>query len=191
VTAETDAELVRRCLQDEADALRALVDRFQSDVFGLCVRILRNAHDAEDVAQEVFVRVFRSLKRWDATRQLRPWILGIAVNRCRTALAKRAKRPDTVDYLHETADRDVADDSRELAGAIRAVVDNLRADYREVFVLFHEGGQSYEEISVAIDRPVGTIKTWLHRARTEVLAYLRRKGLVPTDREGAIEETRR
>lgn len=190
MTTDTDAELVHRCLRDEPEAMRALVERFQSDVFGLCVRILRNAHDAEDVAQEVFVRVFRSLSRWDSSRKLRPWILGIAINRCRTALAKRVKYPEAVDYLHETAGRESFDDSRELAGAIREVVDNLRTDYREVFVLFHEAGHSYEEISAAIDRPVGTIKTWLHRARVEVLAYLRRKGLVTADPETDLHGTR-
>lgn len=178
---DTDADLVRRCLRDDPAAMRHLVERFQSDVFGLCVRILRHAHDAEDVVQDVFVRVFRSLKRWDANRQLKPWILGIAVNRCRTAMAKRARRPEVVDYLHETAGTEVEDDGRELAGEIRTAVDDLRPDYREVFVLFHETGRSYEEISEAIDRPVGTIKTWLHRARTEVLARLKRRGLVPVE----------
>ncbi len=190
MTPDTDAELVRRCLRDDAAAMQALVERFQSEVFGVCVRVLRHAHDAEDVVQEVFVRVFRSLKRWDATRQLRPWILGIAVNRCRTALAKRVKRPETVDYLHETASAEPEDDSRELAATIRVAVDDLRPEYREVFVLFHECGRSYEEISEAIDRPVGTIKTWLHRARTEVMACLRRRGLVPADRPEDAGEPR-
>lgn len=183
---DTDAELVRRCLRDDPIAMRGLVERFQSDVFGLCIRILRHAHDAEDVVQEVFVRVFRSLKRWDETRQLKPWILGIAINRCRTAMAKRSRRPETVDYLQETASDVPEDDSRELAASIRTAVDELRADYREVFVLFHESGQSYEEISAVIERPVGTIKTWLHRARTEVLAHLQRRGLVPADAEPKV-----
>lgn len=190
MTPDTDVELVRRCLQDDPAAMRVLVERFQSEVFGVCVRILRHSHDAEDVVQEVFVRVFRSLRRWDPARQLRPWILGIAINRCRTALAKRVKRPETVDYLHETAGTEPEDDSRELAATIRVAVDDLRPDYREVFVLFHECGQSYEEISTAIDRPVGTIKTWLHRARTEVMEQLRRRGLVPADRTEKSDDSR-
>lgn len=187
---DTDVELVRRCLHDDPVAMRMLVERFQSEVFGVCLRILRHSHDAEDVVQEVFVRVFRSLRRWDSARQLRPWILGIAINRCRTALAKRVKRPETVDYLHETASSEPEDDSRELAATIRVAVDDLRPDYREVFVLFHECGRSYEEISAAIDRPVGTIKTWLHRARTEVMERLRRRGLVPADRTEKSEDGR-
>lgn len=176
-----DAELVRRCRCGDAAAMRELVERFQADVLGLCGRLLHHAHDAEDVAQEVFLRVFRSLGRWDAGRPLRPWVLGIAVNRCRTAMTRRARRPEPVDYLHETPGRDADEAPGELTAAIRSAVDDLRADYREVFVLFHEHGRSYEEISSAVARPVGTIKTWLHRARGEILDRLKRRGLVPAD----------
>src|SRR5947208_17101432 len=98
-----DVTLVRRCLRGEAVAIQTLVERFQSEVFGLCVRLLHHRHDAEDVTQEVFLRVFRSLRRWDANRPLKPWIMGIAVNRCRTWLAQRARRPESVDYLQDTA----------------------------------------------------------------------------------------
>jgi len=179
--AVSDAALVRRCLTGDPAACRELVERFQTDVYALCVRLLGHRHDAEDVTQEVFLRVFRSLRRWDAARPLKPWILGITVNRCRTAIGKRAKGPELADYLHETADHRPDDDSSEMTREIRAAVDDLRADYRVVFVLFHERGQAYEEIAEAIDRPVGTVKTWLHRARVELLERLRSRGLVPED----------
>ena len=179
----TDAALVKRCLTGCPAASRELVERFQTDVFAVCRRLLANEHDAEDVAQEVFVRVFRSLTRWDGERPLRPWILGITVNRCRTALGKRAKAPELADYLHETPDRKPADDSAEMAREIRAAVDALRPEYREVFVLFHERGQPYEEIAEAVGRPVGTVKTWLHRARLEILDRLKSRGLVPDDQQ--------
>jgi len=176
-----DAALVNRCLSGDSAAARALVERFQSDVLAVCSRLLRHQHDAEDVAQEVFLRVFRSLARWDSTRPLRPWVVGIAVNRCRTALGKRGKGPALADYLDEAPDRRPADDSLEMAREIRAAVDALRDEYREVFVLFHESGQPYEAIAEAVGRPVGTVKTWLHRARLEVLDRLRSRGLVPAD----------
>jgi DNA-directed RNA polymerase specialized sigma24 family protein len=65
----------------------------------------------------------------------------------------------------------------------------LRPDYRTVFVLFHEQGQAYEEIAEALDRPVGTVKTWLHRARLEVLERLQRRGMVPVEgAAGLLEE---
>jgi RNA polymerase sigma-70 factor (ECF subfamily) len=177
-----DVTLVRRCLRGEAEAIQTLVERFQAEVYGLCVRVLNHRHDAEDVTQEVFLRVFRSLRGWDSTRPLRPWVMGIAVNRCRTWLSQRSRRPELVDYLHETVSAAAADDSAELLNEIRTALAQLRVEYRTAFVLFHEQGQPYEDIARVMKRPVGTIKTWLHRARLEILDRLRRRGMV--DDEG-------
>ncbi len=184
-----DAALVKRCLSGEPGAARELVERFQSDVLAVCRRLLAHLHDAEDVAQEVFLRVFRSLSRWDQTRPLRPWVLGIAVNRCRTWIGRRGKGPELSEYLHEAPDRRPADDSAEMAREIRAAVDALRPEYREVFVLFHEHGQPYEAIAGAVGRPVGTVKTWLHRARLELLDRLRSRGLMPAEIEAPNPNT--
>jgi RNA polymerase sigma-70 factor (ECF subfamily) len=185
VSAE-DVTLVRRCLRGDPESVRQLVGRFQAEVFGLCVRLLHHRQDAEDVTQEVFLRVFRSLRGWDPARPLKPWVMGITVNRCRTWLAQRARRPELADYLQDTVAGPAADDSGELLQEIQAALAGLRLEYRTVFVLFHEQGQPYEEIAAALGRPVGTIKTWLHRARLEVLGQLRRRGMV-ADEDGAAE----
>src|SRR5438128_5479567 len=121
-----EAALVKRCLRGDAEAIHTLVERFESDVYGLCVRLLRHRHDAEDVTQEVFLRVFRSLRRWDSARPLRPWIMGIAVNRCRTCVSRRGKGPELADYLHETPVHRPQDDTAELHREIRVAVDDLR-----------------------------------------------------------------
>src|SRR5205823_9731400 len=109
--------LVRRCLRGNDEAIQILVERFQAEVYGLCVRLLHHRHDAEDVTQEVFLRVFRSLHRWDSARPLKPWIMGIAVNRCRTWLTQRTRRPELVDYLQDTAPSPPPDDSAEIGRA--------------------------------------------------------------------------
>jgi RNA polymerase sigma factor (sigma-70 family) len=180
VTTE-EARLVRRCLKGDAEAVQVLVDTFQAPVYGLCVRLLTHRHDAEDVTQEVFLRVFRSLRRWDPSRPLKPWIMGIAVNRCRTWLAQRTRRPELADYLQDVVAAPATDDAAELINEIKAALKDLRPEFREVFVLFHEQGQSYEEISQALECPLGTVKTWLHRARMEVLERQRQRGMVPSE----------
>jgi RNA polymerase sigma-70 factor (ECF subfamily) len=184
--ATEEAALVRRCLREEPEAIRELVDRFQTEVFSLCVRLLSHRQDAEDVTQEVFLRIFRSLKRWDSARPLKPWIVGITVNRCRTWLSQRARRPELVDYLQETVQAPQTDDAPELLNEIHAALQELRSEYREVFVLFHEQGQPYDLIADAMGHPVGTIKTWLHRARMEILERLRRRGMVSPEQESEV-----
>lgn len=175
---DDDANLVRRCLRGDDEAIHQLVNRFQAEVFGLCVRLLCHRHDAEDVTQEVFLRIFRGLRGWDSRRPLKPWIMSIAVNRCRTLLSQRGKRPELVDYLQDTLPGPPPDDSGELVQEIQMAVAELRLEYRTAFVLYHEQGQPYEDIARVMDRPVGTIKTWLHRARMEILMHLRRRGMV-------------
>ena len=179
--AAEDAVLVRRCLRGDELATRALVERFQAEVYGLCLRLLHHRHDAEDVTQEVFLRIFRSLRRWDSSRPLKPWIMGITLNRCRTWLAQRVRRPELADYLQDVAPGRAEDDSAELVREIEAALRELRPEYRSVFVMFHDQGHPYEDIAEALERPVGTIKTWLHRARLEVLERLRQRGMVPAD----------
>ncbi len=175
----TDEELACRCLRGDPDATRELIARFEADVFAVSLKMLRHRHDAEDVAQEVFLRVFRSLKTWDSTRPLKPWVLSITVNRCRTWLGKRAKLPEPTEFLHDVPARPADTPANELTAALRQVIDALRAEYREVFLLYHEQALPYDEIAVAVDRPVGTVKTWLHRARQQVLGELQRLGHVP------------
>ena len=94
-------------------------------------------------------------------------------------MSQRNRHPETVDYLQDTVGREDHDPSNELVTEIQAALLQLRIDYRTVFILFHEQNQSYEEISLAMDRPVGTVKTWLHRARLEVLDRLRQRGMLP------------
>src|SRR5207302_3686656 len=104
---------------------------------------------------------------------------------CRTWMAQRARRPEVVDYLQDLVAGPPPDDSAELVREIAAAVGQLRPEYRSVFVLFHQQGQPYEDIATALDRPVGTIKTWLHRARLEILERLRRRGMVPDEADKA------
>jgi len=179
-TMDDDPSLVEAIRAGDPRAARELIARFQGAVFGLCYRMLDHRHDAEDAAQETFVRALRGIFGFDASRPIRPWLLEIAANRCRTALASRARRPPPAEpsWLVDRADaRAAPPDPDDLAGELELALGRLRPEYRRVFALFHEQGLSYEEVAQAVGRPIGTVKTWLHRARAELAAHLAGRGV--------------
>jgi RNA polymerase sigma-70 factor (ECF subfamily) len=171
--------LIRRCLTGDQGAMLALVERFRGQVFGLCYRMLGQRQDAEDVAQETFVRVLKNLHRWDAGRDFEPWLLAIAGNRCRTALSTRKRRP-AAEILPEQVSDGLPDmqAAKNLAEEVTLALTGIRDDYRQAFVLFHEQELSYGEIAEAMNVPLGTVKTWVHRARRELIDQLQRRGVV-------------
>jgi RNA polymerase sigma-70 factor, ECF subfamily len=173
-----DAALVRLCLDGNEQAARQLVERFQSMVFAVCVRMLGQREDAEDVSQDVFLRVFRALRGWDPTRPLQPWILAIAANRCRTALRQRPRDAARSSVEISRVAAEGSGGSRELSDELDLAVATLREEYRLCFVLFYQQELSCAEIASVLNRPEGTVKTWLHRARRELAERLRRRGVV-------------
>ncbi len=173
-----DRELVDMLRSGDPQAPGLLFDRYHGVVYGLCFRMMRHRQDAEDVVQETFLRALGGIAGFDAGRPLRPWMLGIAANRCRTALVRRSRLPHLADSAEDCEDhRPGLRDPDDLAEELRRALDHLRPKYRTVVVLFHEQGLPYEEISQAMNRPVGTIKTWLHRARGQLAEYLTRRGV--------------
>jgi len=166
----------------------ALVERFQGQVFGLCYRMLGQRQDAEDAAQETFVRVLKNLHRWDQGRDFTPWLLAIAGNRCRTALAIRRRKPIAEPSVELLAD-DAPDvrPAQHLAEEVDMALSELRPEYRQAFVLFHEQELSYAEIAAAMQVPLGTIKTWVHRARREMIDFLRSRGALPEARGEGLQ----
>jgi RNA polymerase sigma-70 factor (ECF subfamily) len=183
-----ERDLVERCLAGRESAYHEFVERFQALVYGVSLRMLGDRHEAEDVSQEVFLRALRNLKQWDPTRPLRPWLLTITANRCRTLLQQRRQRPRATPFTQELPAPDPGThDVGELQAQIQLALQTLRPDYRRVFLLFHEQACSYDEMSRLIGKPVGTVKTWLHRARAEMLEFLRRKGLAEEVRRDLSE----
>ncbi|MCA9115502.1 MAG: sigma-70 family RNA polymerase sigma factor [Planctomycetaceae bacterium] len=184
---ETEAQLVERCLSGEESALAEFVQQYQALVFGLCFRMLQHRQDAEDVAQEIFLRAFRALNRWDPTRPIRPWLMKIAANRCRTALQVRGRKK-TVPLPPEQSENTTSDlqSAADLAEELQQALATLREDYRLCFLLYHHQELSVAEISDVLDCPEGTIKTWLHRARRLLADRLSRRGVTP-DAERALQ----
>jgi RNA polymerase sigma-70 factor (ECF subfamily) len=131
------------------------------------------------MTQEALVRAIRNLGRWDSQREFSPWLLAIAGNRCRTLLAARMRRP------HDSLAVEVLEDrtpdpwgERTLSEEVQRALAGLREEYRTAFLLFHEQELSYQEIAAALGCPLGTVKTWVHRARRDLAHELVRRGVV-------------
>ena len=172
--------LVTRYLDGDQNSLAQLIDRFRGQVYGLCYRMLRQREDAEDATQETFFRVAKNLHRWDSTRAFEPWLLTIAGNRCRTLLSKRKRRPNVLTLEFPVED----ENSRQrraavlLAEEIELALAGIRDEYRKAFELFHHHQLEYAAIAEELEVPLGTVKTWVHRARREIVLKLQNRGVV-------------
>lgn len=170
--------LVDQCMKGDQSAVSEFVQQFRNQVYLLCYRMLGEHHEAEDMAQETFLRVLRNLDRWDRRRPIEPWIMTIAGNRCRTHLAQRNRRPIAAETQDHIEDHRGTDQRGELlAEEVQLALDNVREEYRQAFLLFHEQQLSYGEIAEQLNCPLGTVKTWVHRARRELVQRLIHRGV--------------
>jgi RNA polymerase sigma-70 factor (ECF subfamily) len=157
--------------------MQRFVQKFEGLVYGLSLRMLRRREDAEDVVQDVFLRTFRSLKRWDAERPLAPWLIAITANRCRTALDRRSKLPPLAPVAEKAAKVTAA--PAELAEELQLALAQLRPEYRACFELFYRNELCVADVGKRLGVPQGTVKTWLFRARKELADHLERRGVTP------------
>lgn len=176
-----EPDLVQRCLDGDPLSMRQFVEQFQGLIYQVCYRMLGHRQDAEDITQEVFLRAFRSLHRWDSNRTLRPWLITIAVNRCKTFYEQKSRKPIPTELAHLQEDKSPVT-RHDLAEELQLALETLREEYRTCFILFYQQDLNCGEIGEIMDRPQGTIKTWLHRARNELVEYLKRRGVTPDEK---------
>jgi RNA polymerase sigma-70 factor, ECF subfamily len=165
-------ELVREHRRDEAIGL--LLPAFRRKVFGLAYSFLRDREAAEDVTQEVFIKVWRALPGFDGRASISTWIYTIARNASLSALRARRSQsslsdPEVMEAVEAINPVPAADVIADRAAILR-LVDQLPAKQRQVIMLFYMEAQSHEEVAAMLAMPVGTVKTLLHRARTRLTA---------------------
>jgi RNA polymerase sigma-70 factor (ECF subfamily) len=173
-----DAELVRKSLTGDQRACRDLVRRYQRPVFSVLMRVVRRAEDAEDLAQETFVRMFRALDRYDPERPFTAWLFTIATRLAIDHLRRRRVQTVSLTVTEpgstEERELDVEDQgpkpdevtsNAEEERIAQDLIDSLPAHYRIVVLLRHQQDLSYEEIAEALNLPLGTVKARIHRAR--------------------------
>ncbi|MEC7445910.1 MAG: RNA polymerase sigma factor [Planctomycetota bacterium] len=170
--------LIAKCRCGDQSAMRLLIDRYSSMIFGLCCRMLGHRQDAEDAAQETFVRVFRSLHKWDDQRAFEPWLLAIAGNRCRTRLAQNAKRPRSQQLDDENSCLSYFESELTLIREeISRALTDLPSAQCEAFRYFHDHGMAYHQIAELMEVPIGTVKTWVRRVRLTLVQRLQSRGV--------------
>lgn len=185
----SDQEVVALARAGAESAYRELVRRYERPVFSLIYRMVRDHALAEDLAQDAFVKVLNALDSYRAEYKFSSWIFKIANNVAIDQLRRRELdtlsldgSPDaqTQEQIEATAlqatdraETPLAElEARELGAAIEEAVAKLRPEYRSCIMLRHVEGRSYEEIAEALDLPLGTVKTYIHRARHELRGYL-------------------
>jgi RNA polymerase sigma-70 factor (ECF subfamily) len=190
---ESDSELVARALAGSHDAFRGLVERYERPVFSLIVRMVRDRAAAEDLAQDVFLKMYRNLAAFDPARKFSSWLFKIAHNATIDALRRRPLealsldapadgsddewRPEAADTAGETPEE--AQQRGELGRALERAVGALRPAVREVMILRFREGLAYEEIAEVTGLPLGTVKTFIFRGRKEMARILGAAGWGP------------
>lgn len=180
-----DRTIISRCKNRDAEAFSIIVDQYQARIYGFVRRMLRNTEDAEDVAQEVFIKAFENFDRFDGRASLSTWLFKIASNLCIDRARKRGRRPELVSLEPGNGEgiQDAADlrwdpqssvVTSEMEQAIEEALAQLSEKLRSVLLLHDLEELSYEEISKAVGIPVGTVKSRLFLARNQLQQALRR-----------------
>lgn len=188
-----DADVARLAQQGREAAFRELVRRYERPVFSLVFRMVRDSAVAEDLAQDTFIKVLNHVDKYRPEFKFSSWLFKIANNVAIDHLRRRQLDTISMDGSPNAATAadveatsfDIADKSesaleimeaKELGSAIERAIGALRPEYRACIMLRHVEGRSYEEIAATLDLPLGTVKTYIHRARhqlREALEHLR------------------
>jgi RNA polymerase sigma-70 factor (ECF subfamily) len=162
----TDEEIVADVLTGDEDRFREIVTRYQGRVVNYLYRLLRNLDEAHDLAQDVFLRIYRALDRFDSNYRFSTWLFRVAQNAAIDRIRKRRLRMVSL-HRPESEDAGPYGDlrNRERGEAISQAIDELADEYRELIVLRHFGELSYEEIAQLKEMPLGTVKNKLFRGR--------------------------
>jgi RNA polymerase sigma-70 factor, ECF subfamily len=190
-----DDELIRRFLTGDTDAFTLLVERHRQRVYNLCLRLLGDADDAADAAQDAFVSVLTKLDRFRGEAAFTTWLHRIAVNACYDLTRRRRRQPmlrlaGDGDATDEDTGPPVADPADELAGT-RDVVAALRVipeEFRTAVVLADLQDLPYEEIAKVLDVPIGTVKSRVHRGRVALARAMGLEGREHDRTAGASQE---
>ncbi len=183
----TDLSLVQRVQRGDKGAFDVLVLKYQHKVVKLVMRYVRNPAEAEDVAQEAFIKAYRALPKFRGDSAFYTWLYRIAINTAKNAAASRGRSPieyeldrgdgeeshDVQARMKDTATPEALAMTEEIRTTVNAAIEALPEDLRTAIVLRELEGLSYEEIAATMDCPVGTVRSRIFRAREAIDARLK------------------
>jgi len=183
LSGDSDPAAIERARRGDCRAFSPLVEAFQAPIFNLCYRILGNPHDAEEAAQEAFLRAYSRLDSYDPARPFKTWLFSIAHHYCIDRLRRRRldwlsldDEPalDTAAWRSPAPTPEESAMRREQEGDIQALLNALSAQDRSVLVMRYWYNLSYEEIAAATASTVSAVKSRLHRARSALAGMIGR-----------------
>ena len=184
---ESDLVLVKRVQRGDKSAFDLLVRKYQHKVVKLVLRYVRNPAEAEDIAQEAFIKAYRALPQFRGDSAFYTWMYRIAINTAKNSLASRDRSPIAYDLdlndpeeSHSVQTRLQDPDTpegmaltEEIRGIVNSAIDALPEELKTAIVLRELDGLSYEEIAAAMECPVGTVRSRIFRAREAIDKRLR------------------
>ena len=183
MTTTDEKELVARCRKGDDDAWRELVDRFGPKVYAISYHFTLKREDAEELSQEIFLKLFENLHRYDGGFPLVAWVLSVSRNLCIDRY-RRKKREKSFRFVSDEAVTSLLKSEDDPAGmALRkertqllfSALSEIPEDLAEILILRDLNGLAYDEIGTALELPEGTVKSRLFRARAEVARRIRER----------------
>ncbi|MBI5557320.1 MAG: sigma-70 family RNA polymerase sigma factor [Deltaproteobacteria bacterium] len=181
--AETD-KLVQDFLNGDIQAFNRLVLLFQTKIYNLALNYVKNPEEAKDLAQDVFITVYRSLPKLREKEKFTPWLYQIAINHCRNRYKKLSRRgyfsnislDDEDTHLQLPGDEgpEISLQRKNTINLVRTTIDSLGEAEREILLLRDVQELAYDEISAILDIPLGTVKSKLNRARSSLKERLKK-----------------
>jgi len=180
-----DTLAVKETIRGNRNAFTSIVEHYTPLIYSLAFRMLGRKEDAEEETQEIFLKVFKSLKKFNQKKRFYPWLYTIAVNHIRSCLRKRKHLKKNISYDDEIAAPGAFSNSedpnklmirREAEKTAGEAIKRLKPEYREVFVLRQIEGLSVSEAAEILGIPEGTVKSHLYRARNQLKDYLTKRG---------------
>lgn len=181
----SDYELIQQCLSGKQECFEELVRRYKKLVYSVVYNLINDKEEVNDISQEVFIRIYKSLDRYNPEYKFSTWAAKISTNLCLDKLRKKkvdsAPLEEIEDVASSTDTPETSYINKERSEQIRKAIAELPEKYRVLIVLFHQNGLSYEEMTRVLNEPMTIIKNRLYRAR-----LMLKEKLMPAGKEEAL-----